>query len=246
MASMVGDALAYPCRGENAALMGVGAAFACLPPLVWAALPALPYVGVIGLIVEGLIVGQLLLFFLEVLKSSTKGDSRFPGWPDLTDASSMLSDVMHALGPLVVSFLPAILLWVYFVVSGAFATGQVALTPARLWMTIGLLFAGLCYLPAAYLIFVFHGELAIFNVIGACAAIGRMARDYAVVVILILTLFFGHGAAGWLLARLPAVVAVPLMALFGFYVMTVAMRSIGLLYHRNRERLGWEERPAKS
>ena len=45
-------------------------------------------------------------------------------------------------------------------------------------------------------------------------------------------------AAG--LGKLPALMGYPLGALLFCFTMTASMRAIGFLYHRNRDRLGWE------
>ncbi len=237
---MLADALAYPFRRENLAITAVAAGFATVPPLVFAALPSLPYVGILGLIVEAVVLGYLLLFLHSIMEVSTKGDADFPGWPDVTSGSDMMSRVLHVLFPLVVSFLPMIAFWAYVVISGAWQ-GVATLTPARLWITVALAAGGLVYLPIGMLIFSFYGEWAIFNVIGAVRSIARMPGDYAMVVALIVALFVADIAAAWALARLPSVLAVPLGALAGFYLLAVAMRAVGLLYHRNRGRLGWED-----
>jgi len=236
---LIRDAVVYPFRGQNLGLMGVGAGFACVPPLVWAVLPQLPYVGLIGLAIESLVLGYIMLFFYAVMESGTRGEPVLPGWPQMDDTREMMNRVLHMLAPLIFSFLPMIAFWLYLGISGALQ-GVSMITPARLWITVGLGFGGLCYLPIALLIFHFYGEIQILNVIAAGRSIFRMPGDYAAVVVLLLVLFGLHGVVSWLTAGLPAFLSVPLAALGGFYIFTVAMRAIGLMYHRNRERLQWD------
>ncbi|MBI2899251.1 MAG: hypothetical protein HYY17_03640 [Planctomycetes bacterium] len=239
---IVRDALAYPFRGGNLGVMAMGAVLACVPPLVYAVLPNLPYVLTIGLIAEGFVLCYLALFFYSVMESGTKGEERFPGWPEVGTFHDIAGRVAHVLGPLVVSFLPMILYWAYVAISGAWR-GVPGVTASQLWITAGLAVAGFAYLPIAFLLYSFHGELAVLNVVAAVRSVARMAGDYARVVALSLGLFGVWSAVGRVLVAAPAVVAVPFAALAGFCVLTVAMRAIGLLYHRNRARLGWERVP---
>jgi hypothetical protein len=235
--SIIGDALSFPFR--HFGIMAFCAALACIPPVVWALLPPLPYVGVLGLIVQGFIVGYLLLFLYGVMQSATKGESGTPEWPELSDGQEMFGRVLHVLTPLFVSIFPLIVFWGYVVVSTEWQ-GLKSINPSRLWITAALAAAGFAYLPIAMLIFSFYGEAAVLNLVGAVRSIARMPGDYAGVLLLLLGLGAANGAMGWLLTRLPGAVSVPLAALAGFFLLAVAMRAIGLLYHRNRERLEWE------
>ena len=242
---LIGDAIVYPFRGQNLGLMGVGAGFACIPPVIWAILPKLPYVGLIGAGIEMLVIWYIMIFFYSVMESGTKGEAVLPGWPQIDDTREMMNRVLHMLAPLLICFLPMIAYWLYLGISGALQ-GVYLFTPERVWITAGLGFCGLCYLPIALLIFHFYGEIQIFNVIAAARSIFRMPGDYAAVAALLVVLFGLHGAISAFTARFEYI-SVPISALGAFYVFTVAMRAIGLLYHRNRERLDWErdQRAAK-
>lgn len=230
---MLLDAMRYPFRRANLPVVALGAAFACLPPIVYSLLPALPYVGIIGLLVEAVILGYLVLFFWAVMESGTKGEADFPGWPDLTTGHDFLSRILHVVGPPVICFLPMIAFWAWAMIEGG------PWVPWRIWTLAGLALAGFVYLPIAMLIFSYFGELAVFNVVGALRSVARMAADYSKVLLLLAVLLIANAAAGWAVVRLPPIVGVPLAALTGFLFMTIGMRAIGLLYHRNRDRLGW-------
>jgi hypothetical protein len=233
---MVWDALAYPFRRSNAAVLGVAVFFASLPPALAAVLPALPYIGLIALILECVVLAYLLIFFQGVMEAAARGEADFPMWPEETDLASLAGRVFHLLVPLVVSFLPLIA----FVVAWVFRSGTWGMPGWALGTAAGLALVGFCYLPVALLAFSFYGETAVLNVIAVVRSIARLRRDYAVVVVLLMVLAFVHGPLAAAAATLPAIFAWPLAALLFVYFMAVATRAIGLLYFRNKERLGWE------
>lgn len=233
---MLFDSLAYPFRRANAAILGVAALFACLPPIVAFLLPDLPYVGLIAGMVELVVLGYLLLFLHSVMEATTKGEDEFPGWPDVTDASSMGSEVCHVLFPLVVSFLPLL----GYVVGWAFTHGGDPMGSRQVAILAGLGALGLVYLPMAMLVFSFYGEWAMLNLVAVGRSIVRAWRDYLTVVVFLVGLGLAHAFLAAGVARLPAVLACPLAAGLVIYFLAVAMRAIGLLYRRNKARLGWE------
>jgi hypothetical protein len=233
------DALIYPLRPAHAARLAIGAGFACVPVLVAAVLPELPYVGVVALLISGVVFGTILVFLHSIMESSTRGEAAMPGWPEATSAGELVSGALHVLFPLAVSFLPMIGYWAYVVISVEWE-GVRTITTERLAVTAALAAAGLVYLPIATLIFSFWGEWALFNVVGTIRSVARMPGDYFRVVLLLIGLLMLNSVAGWIAARLPWIVSLVFGAFAGLYLLAVAMRAIGLLYHRNRARLGWE------
>lgn len=233
------DSVRYPFRGENRGYLAVGAALFCIPPMVYSILPSLPYVGLIGLILEGFILGYMLIFFRSVMETATRGEERLD-WPDVTDAQSMAGEVFQMFIPLVISFLPLIGLGVYWTLSGAFKGKEGALTPGMVAAGAGLALLGVGYLPMALLAYSFYGETAVVKFWAIGAAIARVAADYFKAVALLLALFAVHAGVGVIAIRWPAWIFVPTLSAVLYYTMVAGMRAVGLIYHRNRERLGWE------
>lgn len=234
---MLRDALTFPFRGESLAFVGLGTLLCSLPPVVASLLPALPYVEVVGAIVEGLVLCYMLIYFHGVLKRTARGEEHLPMWPEEADWAALAGRAFYVLEPLLLSFLPLIA----FVVWRVFATGKWLLEGAMLWTAGGLFVLGFLYLPIALLIFSFYGETAVLNVVGAVRSIARIGWGYFPVAGFLLGLFGAYAAlAAWVVGW-PLVLWVPVAAFLFFCCMIAAMRAVGLLYARHREALGWED-----
>jgi hypothetical protein len=237
---LVLGALKYPFEKENRVYLLWGAILFTLPPLLYSLLPGLPYMGLVGLIFEGFILGYMILFFQSVLETATGEEERLE-WPDLTDAQSLAEEVFRIAIPVIVSFLPVIALFVYWTVSGAFAEkAGPQVTPLRVLSLAGGMIVGAIYLPMALLAYSFYGETAVVKVWAIVPAIARVWSDYWKVVLLLVGLFFLHGGLTAIAFRWPLPIAVPVVGLVLYYTMVAGVRAIGLIYRRNRERLGWE------
>lgn len=236
------DALSYPVRRGNRQSLVLGGAMFCLPPVIFLLLPNLPYVGMIGFIVYAFVLCYMMIFFHAVMLSATKGSDRLE-WPEVTDAQSMAGEVFRILIPLIVAFLPLIGLWIHWTLSDA-TLGEIRRPNLILVGAAALL--GLIYLPMALLVYSFYGEIAVVKFWAVGAAIGRVPADYFKVVALLAGLFVVHAGAGALMLRWPLWLSVPLLAAVLYYTMVAGMRGTGMLYHRNRIRLGWEPPPTEA
>jgi len=255
---MIRDALTYPVRRDHGLVLAVGVA--CFSVLLLVG-PLLP--GPAALLVMLLDLAAVLyfaIFFYSVMEEATAGRDRLPLWPEEVDGYALLRQAVQLLAPLILSFLPLIVLRVYWRNFGGLGEtiwGAMAHFPGvgslgafgrdipvmplwAVWLSYGLAAVGFAYFPMAMLVFSFYGETAVVNVVGVARSIRRIARDYAPAVALLIALFTGLVAGIRLLDRLPELIAVPLSLCLCFYAMTAAMRVTGLLYARNKERLGWE------
>lgn len=232
---MILEALAFPLRRDNAIFLAFGTGLCSVPPVIAYLLPALPYVGIIALIVEAVVLCYVLVYFQSVLETSMRGDAKLPMWPQ-DELQELLGKAFHVIVPLALSFMPL----VAFVVWRVFTTGSWALEGGMLAAAVALFALGVLYLPVALLIFSFYGETAILNIVAAVRAIERIGVAYFGVVALVLVLFGAYTVVGAFMVRWPMVLAVPAGSCLFFYCMMVAMRAVGLLYVRHKERLGWE------
>jgi hypothetical protein len=232
------DALAYPFRRENAAVTILGGAFCCLAPAVHSVLPALPYVSILGFIVEGFVASYVALFLQSVMEAAKAGETRAPGWPDEPDLRSIVERAFRVILPVLVSFLP----FAAMAVGGpVWAAWNGRALPAWMpWATAVVGLACTAYFPMAMLVYSYYGELAIFHVPAVVGAAARVWRDYLQTLGLIAALLGLDALLAFLLWRASRLLAVPLTCLWLFYALTVSMRAIGLIYFRDRERLGWE------
>jgi hypothetical protein len=231
------DALTYPFRRNNLIFLATGTAFFSVPPVVAMLLPSVPYVGIIAMSIDGFVLCYALVYFQSVMVASTKADAPAPMWPEVTHWQDLVGSALHVMVPVVLSFLPLIALLVGWV----FKHGTWELSSGALWSAVALFVMGFLYLPMALLVFTFHGETAVLNVIDIARSIGRIGREYFAVSGLLLAMFTVHGFLAERVARLSAVPAVPLASLLTFYSVMAAMRAVGALYARHRATLGWED-----
>jgi len=233
---MLLDAVAYPFRRHNGMFLGLATALGSIPPLVAWVLPGVPYVGMLALLVEGLVLCYLLIYFEQVLGANTRGDPDLPMWPEESDVQGLAERVFQILIPVVLAFLPLIAL----VVVNVFRTGEWDLTGGWLWRAIGLFAVGALYLPIALLVYSFYGEWAVLNVAGGARSIARIGGNYFVVAGSLVGLLSVFLALAPQIAKLPFLLAVPIEAFVFCYAMLVSMRLVGGLYARHKDRLGWD------
>lgn len=233
---MVVDAAAYPFRRHNGIFLGIATALSSIPPILASVLPGLPYVGMLALLAEILVACYLLIYFEQVLGANTRGDEDLPMWPDETDLQGLAGRAFRVIIPLVLSFLPLIVL----VVVNVFRTGEWTLEDGWLWAAMGLYGVGALYLPIALLVYSFYGEWAVLNVVGGVKSIARIGWGYFLVAGSLVGLFGAYVALVPQIAKLPFLLAVPLASFVFCYAMLVAMRLVGALYARYKDRLGWE------
>jgi hypothetical protein len=161
----------------------------------------------------------------------------------VTDAQSLAGEVFRILIPVVVSFLPLIGMWIYWTMSDA-TRGDIR--PPHVAIVAATALLGLCYLPMALLVYSFYGQIAVVKFWAIGAAIVRIPGDYFKAVALLAGLFALHAAAGALALRWPLWISVPLLSAVLYFTMVAAMRATGMVYHRNRIRLGWEPPPTEA
>lgn len=232
---MILAALSFPFRGNNPVILASGVLFASLPPVIGDLLPALPYVGLVGAILQGLVAGLVLLWSHEVMTSAMKGDEELPSWPAIDDLSEMVSQALHVLAPFAISFLPAIAFFVWWQVSREGA----AMTPGALLVGGAATLVGLLYLPMGLLVFSYYGEAAIFHVPLVVRSSWRAGRDYWAVVGLLAALALAFAPLSIWIGSWPRLLANPAGALAGILFLTVTMRAVGLLYRRHQADLAW-------
>ena len=249
------ETLLYPFRG------GTGLALlAFFPPALW--LTSLPMISAIAALLSedsspstrfgvvflfpvvpcfALVLGYTSLFLGRVLVSSALGEVRHPRWPGWD-----LDDMVRGVGRwfwavvvgVVVGGFPAVAYWLY--------CGDI--DPLDMIIFAELLALGAVYAQMALLASILHDDPLAANPITVVRAIVRVGWSYArpCLVSGFALALGGVAVVGLFKITNPTLAAVALWACWVLllYLAIVAMRVLGLCYHRRARALGWfRDRP---
>jgi hypothetical protein len=249
------DSLLYPFWGET----GI-ALLLLMPPVFWVA--SIPIFGVVGaLLTEGLspstrfglafltpiaagfamVLAFTLLYLGRVLVASALGEIRHPRWP-AWDLQEIFRGALRWFWALVVGaaigLIPATAYWI--------SCGD--LDPLDVMVLVELLALGAVYAQMALLASILHDDPLGANPVTVIWGIRKIGWSYLRPCLVSgVALALGIAAlAGALAITQPLLAAV---ALWGFWVLVlylamVALRVLGLCYHRRSRQLGWfRDRP---
>jgi hypothetical protein len=226
-------AFAYPFRGAGALVI-------VFATILFAALEFMSF-GIFGLLIKAATIGYLYSYMQTILHSTAAGDNDMPGMPGMDD---LMSGFFRLAGTVLISFGPAMVL-AYLAIAQAQPAAGIALIPA-------VIFGGL-YLPMAFLAVAMKDNVMAANPLIVIPSIVRVPLEYLVTTIMVAGIFglrylgdaLTSGLAGD--SMMGSSVSKMLLlfgfrafwAFFSFYLLTVTIRILGLLYLTKRDRLGW-------
>jgi len=232
--SSVPGVFIYPFRGGGILIL-------LAATLVFAALEY--FRGIFSIIITVTATGYLFSFMQTIIHSTIAGETEMPSLPGLDD---VLGGCFRLLGCILVSFGLAIGLACLAFFSEEASAG----------LTIGLIAAvafGSFYFPMALLAVAMKDSVGAANPMVVMPAIFRVPLEYLVTVILlgvafgtrvlggfVLTLFASDTYSTHSMSKL--LLSLGLSAFWSFfvvYLLTVNMRTLGLLYLTKKERFGW-------
>jgi hypothetical protein len=211
-------ALLYPFQGNGYILLIAGTAFFYL-------LGSLPLIGL-------LLGGYLFAYAKSIITSTAAGDKDPPDWPDFSNWKDDMLVPYLQMGALVVFFFgPAFLISRWH--PGTENTARVAYLAA---LGFGVLFA-----PMGMLALAMFDTLTVLNPIALISCILRVPLHYLVAAAAFETVLLLYWFAAGALQELVPVPFVPslISGLLNLYVLSVAMRILGLLYATNQDKFGW-------
>lgn len=215
----LGAAFGYPFRGEGLYILLGGTLLLSVAALV-------PFGFIIGLIAGG----YLAAYLMSVLSTSAQGDQALPGWPEFSDP---WDDIVR----------PWLLMFgtVAFCLAPWWLAGRFMADSEHVrWIEGLLLVAGLFYLPMALSAVAVFDNFAALNPLLVVPSILKVPGEYFVVCVLVaLTVGVADQLELLLGAWLPRFLAVVPAQFGSLYLTFVAMRALGILYHRNRDQLHW-------
>jgi len=229
-------AFAYPFNGDGIfLLLGGTLLYSLMDAASYVSRFALMY-GLIAILIMGVLgTGYLLSYLQSVLSSSAVGEAKMPDWPEISDPmGEVVVPLLHTLGTLLASFLPALIV-------GAVFRSTNAVSGALLLAAYGF---GFLYLPMAFLAVTMYSSIMAVNPLLVIPSIFRVRWAYLVTAALTVSVLLVKWSGSVLLARLVSVpVIFPVLGNFlSLYLLTVLMRMLGLLYLTKKAELGWFNR----
>lgn len=223
----MGEALAYPLRGNSAWIFWVYVAFTTfLAVLSW--VPGLGFAtGMVSLVLLGLLASMTL----RIIFQTSEGSNDVPGWPDFDlfqlarDVFKMVAATMVGLAPI---FIPLELLGCGFV---RFFLGEGGAFCWLLFAT-GLVFGTLLGLVALGSVALYDQVLGAFRVDLHIAAMRVMGADLFKTTAFVVALTLGIQILKIVLLFVPLVGGV-LQAAIGTYGLFTTAHLIGLLYRKH-------------
>ena len=240
------EAFAYPLRRGNlgvmllgVAVLSIGYSFLTLGRGTF---------GAVEWGIELLIIAYYALFLQSILHASMEGKDDFPAWPEAAHPMELFEELLSIVAPVVVAFLPLVLLRVAaeglsgfsslaFVFRTAGPSALLTSSTAMTAVSAALLVAGWLYLPMAILVWTFYGGWSILNPVAVSRAAWRTGPAYLLLVLQMAGLI----TAAWSVTLIPD----PFITTFGaslltFYALVVSMRLLGTYYRTHRSTLGFE------
>ena len=222
-------AFVYPFKGSGIFLLiAATAVFSVLSLLSW-------FVCAMQLL-KMLLTGYLCAYYISVIASSAAGEEELPDWPDFT---SLWDDILRPglliAAALLVSFAPLLVYgrsrgsWFLFLNADLMGYEGAALV---VW--------GLLYLPMSLVAIALFDSVAALNPVTIIGAIAKIPLRYLLACVLFLVVYLVNVLAAVLMLLVP-ILGMAIQIFFSLYMMLVAMRILGLIYHANARKLGWFE-----
>jgi hypothetical protein len=187
--------------------------------------------GILSLAIFVLTTGYLFAYVQRILSASAQGEPEMPDYPEF---SEWWSDI-------IVPFL--LLVWTLLFCFGpgaavyAFGNREDPLLQAGTLTMLGL---GGLYFPMALLVVAVTDNFLALSPAVVIPSIFRVFGHYLVACLVLALLAAASFESGQLIKTTNVPILSPLVRGFlSLYFLTVEMRILGLLYHRNRERLAW-------
>jgi len=185
----------------------------------------IPVVGIFAFLIELILPWYFFACLAKIVSSSAAGEAEMPDWPDITDLwDDVVQPALLVLWTLVVSFIPV---GVYCLV---YIDSLNAEDPGLWWCIV----FGCFYFPMALLAVVVCDcwwALHPFRVVPAIIKVFFYYLFTSFLLIVVVGLFFS-------LIRWE--ISVPyLNFVLTIYLVIVAMRIIGIIYHKKQTKLGW-------
>jgi hypothetical protein len=198
-----------------------------------------------SLMLQVMVVGYMFCYMQNIIHSTALGEKEMPALPDITSFwEDILLPCLQLIGVTLISFAPLLLVGIWLLATDSRASGAVLLSLSVL---------GSVYFPMAFLAAAMLDTVAAANPLQVVPSILKVPGEY-LVALCVLGLVFVARAAGDIALKLAfpkdlfthsasqllAMLALgALWSLISFYLLTVGIRILGLLYVNRKETLAW-------
>ncbi len=228
-------AFLYPFQGDGIILMFLGTLFYIFTQFV-AKAPAFAFFGRWAVFIVFIFAyGYLFAYQMRIIASTIEGREEMPDWPDFLGFEDVGRPFFQVLITVAVCVAPgALTLYVFKEQDWAWA------------VAIAFFGLGALYLPMAFLAVSLFDALEALNPLFIFPSILRVLKEYMVAFGLLIAIVFFNIVVDFVLERfVPGtyLAVVMLSGIFsgfiGFYLLTVEMRILGVLYRTQKDVLGW-------
>jgi hypothetical protein len=219
---------------------GVGVLVLILATILFEGIGAIPGLSVYKIFLRTAVTGYLFLFLQNIIHGANAGEETMPGLPEF---DGIFGAFFTLLGTILISFIVPIGL-------GIAKLCDVDIPTSAL---VAGMFVGIFYFPMAFLAVAILDSVAAANPLVVVPSILKVPVEYFVTVIVLSAVFVVRWLGGLtaIQANAEALSTTDMSVMFGglavrvlwglisVYLLTVAVRILGLLYVTQREKLGW-------
>lgn len=243
--SSLGEAFAYPFRGDGPVLLAVGTLFLVLLHYAYFFARFAFLFGTAAVLIMAVLgLGFFFNYAKQVIAATAANEHALPDWPEISDLTDdILRPCGQCLALVVLSFGPVVLLQFWQLAIGPLALWDWEPPPSVLWAALNwsALGVGALLVPMGML------ALAIFDTVGALnpvvliRSIGRAPVPYFISASVFELVVGTELVLGRMLPALLPVPILPTVAaeFLSLYLLTVGMRILGNFYRFHRTELGW-------
>ena len=220
----------YPLGGSGVYLLIGGTVFVTVLQFI-INLPTIFFFGT--MLVALFLSGYMSAYFISVMRSSARGRTNPPDWPDVTDIlGNIFGSLFIVSFPMFVSFFPALAYLIYMLVYGA-----------PFYVLIILIALGAQYYPMSLIASAITGApLNSVNFVGIIISIIKVRKEYIIAEV-VLAFFVGVSIVAYFLvgiatqAMAGAIIAGFAVQFVNIYFMMVFAHILGLLYRQCESRI---------
>jgi len=213
----------YPFKGKGMWMMILGSIICA----------AVTFAAQFFCVAWGILVGYGVMYAQGIIQSSAQGEDEGPDWPNIDGGvfGALLPALLRYVVVMIAVFLPTM------------ACEYMARDGSEIWEYAAIAFGvlGWCYLPMSLLAAGLLDSVGAISPTVVIPSILRIPGEYTVTVLLLGFLVALNAGIQLGFSHLTSVPFVPetLTGLFAFYLITVDVRILGVMYHSNRRQLGW-------
>jgi len=180
--------------------------------------------------------GYLWSYYISIIASSAAGEKELPDWPDLSSFwDDILRPILLVMADGIVSLAPLIIYAVIITRWQFYSDSEPTPPLVHVFVVWALL-----YFPMGLLAIALFDSVAALNPVLIIRTIAKIPFRYLLACVFFFLVYYVNISVKGYLAQIP-IVGIVVKTFFSLYMMMVAMRILGLIYHTNAQKIGWFE-----